>query len=1084
MGCGRVFNAPAQQNSSGPQLAAQALPPTVAPEGVSLIDVSGGSPPYAVDVRPQDNKSGGATADTASGVHPSDGGSHMYFQYRAGPNGGKTDIVTVTDSDGGLLGVQVTVGESLSISPELQQRAPLQTQSFAIRGGEAPYWVYIISTGNDCAGTTPDAGPLDQLTEPDCVVVDGGIGSCIDSSGNLTVRSCGGGTDVIQVFDQAGIKVEATVPVSEALKLQAVHLSTVPGGQLQLEAVGGVPPYNYGYAPRGDVSDGRVDVSGVFTAGPNANVTDELQVSDNVGASQTLKIDVQNPSIALPRQNTFTIFPGDFNGDGIKDVAAVSNEDGSSGAPTLVLATGSGAGFEGAHQFALPFGPTQVLVGDFNGDGTSDLLLTNASDGEQFGFQLVAGRRDGSMDFVPSSSIPNDQVFGQLVEYDFSNDVSYQSIAYALSLTALADGGVGELTAVTGDANGHMSIAAVMDVPQTGDGLNEQLITATDFQGYESVLLAFMPQAGSGCTSQQMEVVQLGFTTDDAGIGIARDPSSDVKYCVPVPDPSSSTLTPATFDTFIDSQDFVVLDSDTFDFPLSLAINDGNNNFHAVTFDGGGNYPDYGSSMPYRVAYMGSYNTGLVPELQILWPDVVDRWFFPSDGGPFSLRPDGLAGGYEDTATVDFDGDFRVDEFVIAADGGHLEFLRGGRDAHLATGHSRALASWNSTVIGSADLDQDGTGDVLINDDESVRIFWGDRNQPLAIGPTIDLGMQVWDFGSGKAGGWSVVEDYSTENALIRVQHLAADDGGLNVKDAATDFEYTFLSPVNLGPGYDDATLVHQFYDEPFQEGDTAPLDTSSALAVYAGGRTSFIGDPLLGLTAVTGAVNTGSSDGGSDLVLGFDDQLGNPGSIELHRFSPTDAGFWDPNALDAAQFSDSFLNPLTPTGIFPFASTAGGPIDRVLVAASPVDTDGICQNASPDTDEGADAALYLYSVSGGHLTLLASGEYQTIFDDVPFENFCDAQATWRVRAIPLAGTMTLLVQDQHWLYGDSIDQSPIKSLWLDSQGLEMGYVEVSSDTTDLAVGDFNGDGKPEMAGATFGSEFQFTVAHADGTLY
>src|SRR6185312_10314562 len=111
-----------------------------------------------------------------------------------------------------------------------------------------------------------------------------------------------------------------------------------------------------------------------------------------------------------------------------------------------------------------------------------------------------------------------------------------------------------------------------------------------------------------------------------------------------------------------------------------------------------------------------------------------------------------------------------------------------------------------------------------------------------------------------------------------------------------------------------------------------------------------------------------------------------------------------------------------------PFASTVGGPIDRVLVAASPVDTDGICLASSNDTDEGADAALYLYSVAGGHLTLLASGEYQQSFDDVPFSNFCDAQATWRVRAIPLAGTMTLLVQDQHWLYSDSPDQSPIKT--------------------------------------------------------
>jgi hypothetical protein len=70
---------------------------------------------------------------------------------------------------------------------------------------------------------------------------------------------------------------------------------------------------------------------------------------------------------------TYSVALGDFNGDGILDLATPNY---SSNNVSVLLGTGTGT-FGTAAQFAVGTSPTYIAVGDFNGDGKPDIATTN-----------------------------------------------------------------------------------------------------------------------------------------------------------------------------------------------------------------------------------------------------------------------------------------------------------------------------------------------------------------------------------------------------------------------------------------------------------------------------------------------------------------------------------------------------------------------------------------------------------------------------------------------------------------------------------------------------------------------------------
>ena len=116
----------------------------------------------------------------------------------------------------------------------------------------------------------------------------------------------------------------------------------------------------------------------------NGDGVPDLATDDQTG---TVTIWLGNGDGTFIRKSTFTVAAnpasgiavGDFNGDGVLDSVATFAFQGSTGTAEVFLGNGDGTFVKGisASVGILPLDP---VVADFNGDGISDLAVTNVVD--------------------------------------------------------------------------------------------------------------------------------------------------------------------------------------------------------------------------------------------------------------------------------------------------------------------------------------------------------------------------------------------------------------------------------------------------------------------------------------------------------------------------------------------------------------------------------------------------------------------------------------------------------------------------------------------------------------------------------
>ena len=115
---------------------------------------------------------------------------------------------------------------------------------------------------------------------------------------------------------------------------------------------------------------------------------------------------------------------GDFNGDGLKDVAVVNGTDNT----VSVLLGRTDGTFAPQVTYSTGIGPLAVVAGDFNGDGNLDLAVTNADCSDYHGIvsctgntvSILLGNGDGT--FLPHVDYTTGTQPSSVAAGDFNGD--------------------------------------------------------------------------------------------------------------------------------------------------------------------------------------------------------------------------------------------------------------------------------------------------------------------------------------------------------------------------------------------------------------------------------------------------------------------------------------------------------------------------------------------------------------------------------------------------------------------------------------------------------------------------------------
>src|SRR3989442_717046 len=228
------------------------------------------------------------------------------------------------------------------------------------------------------------------------------------------------------------------------------------------------------FVGRRDFASGGLDPSSVAVGDFNGDGVLDLAVVN--GGSGTVSVLLGNgdgsfraaPNIDMV---AISVAVGDLNGDGIPDLAVVpSGANFPSGANSVSVLLGNGDGtFQAARNFAtLSTRPFSAAVGDFNGDGVPDLAVAGGVDLETSSISVLLGNGDGT--FQAARGFATGSHARSVAVGDFNGD--------GVPDLAVANAGSDSVSVLLGNGDGSFQAALTFTV-----GKNPRSVAVGDFNG-------------------------------------------------------------------------------------------------------------------------------------------------------------------------------------------------------------------------------------------------------------------------------------------------------------------------------------------------------------------------------------------------------------------------------------------------------------------------------------------------------------------------------------------------------------------------------------------------------------------------
>ena len=442
------------------------LPGQSETSGISVVPQNGfsGSVALAITGLPS-----GVTASFSPGTTAS--GSTLTLNVSASATPGST-IATITGTSGSLT-------SSVPLTINVKAASATTSTSLAVTAAGSPVTTVTANTAVAMtAGVT--AGPT-KLTSGRVLFCDGAPCDALHAIGTAQLTSTGLAT--LKFTPGPGthnLKALFLGVNSQASSSSDPSVLTVTGAQ----------PSTTTISQSGAV--GQYTLSATVTGQGAFAPTGTVSFLDTTNANAVLSTATLNPGQKTLAAGTVQATPvgsqpaamaaGDFNGDGIQDLAVAN-----SGSNSLTILLGNGDGTFNTSAPTLPTGsqPGGIIAADFNADGKLDLAVANAGNNS---ITILLGNGDGT--FTPSQLSPQTGSYPKtMVVGDFNGDgrpdlaVANQS---SNSLTILLGTGDGSFTVLTSTLQAPAQSLAIGDF--NGDGVQDLAVVSSS-AGTLSILL-------------------------------------------------------------------------------------------------------------------------------------------------------------------------------------------------------------------------------------------------------------------------------------------------------------------------------------------------------------------------------------------------------------------------------------------------------------------------------------------------------------------------------------------------------------------------------------------------------------------